>query len=417
MKVLISHPTGNANVRAIAKGLATKSILYQFYTTIAVFPSNIWYLLGRFKPLAEFRRRDFDTILQPYTKSYPWFEIGRLLANKFKILSLVKSEIGMFSIDQIYIRLDKQVAKKLLKAKKNGVNAVYAYEDGALETFKEAKKLGLICIYDLPIAYWKTRRKLMLEEATRMPKWTATLGGGINDSSIKLDRKRKELELADIIIAPSSFVLNSLPDWAKNKKLIESPFGSPNLFYKNPTIESNSKLISKPLRILFVGSMGQRKGLGDLFEAMKLLNNPDIELVVLGSLLAPIDFYKNEFPNFVYEVGRNHSEVLALMSSCDVFCLPSIVEGRALVIQEAMSQGLPIIITVNTGGEDLVVEGVTGFLIPIRSPKSIAEKIKWFYENQSCISEMGENAKNHASKFTWENYSETICNELLTIKI
>jgi hypothetical protein len=53
MKVLISHPTGNANVRAIAKGLATKSILYQFYTTIAVFPSNIWYLLGRFKPLED----------------------------------------------------------------------------------------------------------------------------------------------------------------------------------------------------------------------------------------------------------------------------------------------------------------------------------------------------------------------------
>lgn len=410
--IFLSHPTGNANVRAIAKGLASKGILYQFNTTIAAFPGNIWFKLGGFGPLAEFRKRNFDTILQPLTKSYPWYELGRSLANKLKIKSLVKHESGKFSIDQIYIRFDKKVARKLLNAKKNGVTAVYAYEDGALETFKAAKKLGLICIYDLPIAYWEIGRKLMLEEAIRLPNWVETLGGGIKDSPKKLERKRKELELADIVVGPGSFVLNSLPEWAKNKKTIQSPFGSPKFIEPNCTKETNSMGISKPLRILFVGSMGQRKGLGDLFEAMKLVNNPNIELIVLGTLLAPLDFYKSEFANFKHEVGRAHSEVLTLMQSCDVFCLPSIVEGRALVMQEAMSQGLPIIITANTGGEDLVIEGETGFLIPIRSPNAIAEKINWFFENQSCISEMGEKAKIHAAKYTWENYAETIYNEL-----
>ena len=410
--IFLSHPTGNANVRAIAKGLASKGILYQFNTTIAAFPGNIWFILGGFGPLAEFRKRNFDTILQPLTKSYPWYELGRSLANKLKIKSLVKHESGKFSIDQIYIRFDKQVARKLLNAKKNGVTAVYAYEDGALETFKAAKKLGLICIYDLPIAYWEIGRKLMLEEAIRLPNWAETLGGGIKDSPEKLERKREELELADIVVGPGSFVLNSLPEWAINKKTIQSPFGSPKFIEPNCTKESNSIEISKPLRILFVGSMGQRKGLGDLFEAMKIVNNPNIELIVLGSLLAPLDFYKSEFPNFKHEVGRAHSEVLTLMQNCDIFCLPSIVEGRALVMQEAMSQGLPIIITANTGGEDLVIEGETGFLIPIRSPKAIAEKINWFFENQSCISEMGEKAKIHAAKYTWENYAETIYNEL-----
>lgn len=410
--IFLSHPTGNANVRAIAKGLASKGILYQFNTTIAAFPGNIWFILGGFGPLAEFRKRNFDTILQPLTKSYPWYELGRSLANKLKIKSLVKHESGKFSIDQIYIRFDKQVARKLLNAKKNGVTAVYAYEDGALETFKVAKKLGLICIYDLPIAYWEIGRKLMLEEAIRLPNWAETLGGGIKDSPKKLERKRKELELADIVVGPGSFVLNSLPEWAKNKKTIQSPFGSPKFIEPSCTKESISMEISKPLRILFVGSMGQRKGLGDLFEAMKIVNNPNIELIVLGSLLAPLDFYKSEFTNFKHEVGRAHSEVLILMQSCDVFCLPSIVEGRALVMQEAMSQGLPIIITANTGGEDLVIEGETGFLIPIRSPKAIAEKINWFFENQSCISEMGEKAKIHAAKYTWKNYAETIYNEL-----
>ena len=252
----------------------------------------------------------------------------------------------------------------------------------------------------------------MLEEAIRMPNWAITLGGGIKDSAKKLERKSEELKLADIVIGPGAFVLNSLPEWAKNKKLIQSPFGSPKFIAPISNVQINDKEISKPLRILFVGSMGQRKGLGDLFEAMKIINNSNIELIVLGSLLAPLDFYKNEFPNFKYEAGRSHSEVLLLMQSCDIFCLPSIVEGRALVIQEAMSQGLPIIITPNTGGEDLVIENETGFLVPIRSPEAIAEKINWFFENKSQIAKMGEKAKNHAAKYTWEKYADTIYNAL-----
>ena len=73
------------------------------------------------------------------------------------------------------------------------------------------------------------------------------------------------------------------------------------------------------------------------------------------------------------------------MRTCDIFCLPSIVEGRALVIQEAMSQGLPIIITANTGAEDLVVAEETGFLVPIRNAEAIAEKINWFITNRTKI--------------------------------
>jgi glycosyltransferase involved in cell wall biosynthesis len=101
------------------------------------------------------------------------------------------------------------------------------------------------------------------------------------------------------------------------------------------------------------------------------------------------------------------------MRSCDVFCLPSIVEGRALVMQEAMSQGLPIIITPNTGGEDLIIEGVTGFLVPIRSPEAIANKLSWFLENRNKIKEMGRSAQEHAANYTWDAYGSNIVKKLL----
>ena len=63
------------------------------------------------------------------------------------------------------------------------------------------------------------------------------------------------------------------------------------------------------------------------------------------------------------------------MKEHDALVLPSILEGRALVQQEALSCGLPIIVTPNAGGEDLVEEGETGHLVSIRSPETIANAI------------------------------------------
>ncbi|MDQ6763767.1 MAG: glycosyltransferase family 4 protein [Bacteroidota bacterium] len=407
--IVFSHPTGNQNVRAIVTSLFDEGMLTEFHTSLSIDPGSLWVKLLPEKIRKDFVRRAF---LLPEKKIYThsYLEFLRLLFTKIHLDYFVRREHGFASVDAIYHKIDKSVAKRLgVLNKSNKVKAVYAYEDGALATFSLAKKLGLTCIYDLPIAYWETARRLMNEEAERLPNWANTLGGGINDSPMKLERKTKELELADVIIYPGKFVEDSLPAWATQKKLIMAPFGSPNVSgainFKTKDEVVKGK---RPLRVLFVGSMGQRKGLGDLFAAMQLLNRQDFELVVLGSLLAPIDFYKNQFPNFIYEPGRPNSEVLELMRSCDVFCLPSIVEGRALVMQEAMSQGLPIIITPNTGGEDLIIDGCTGFLVPIRSPEIIAEKLNWFNENRSKLTEMSNFAKAHADKYTWTNYTSKI---------
>ena len=408
MKILISHPSGNTNVRAIVKGFLTRGLLYQFHTSIAVFPNNFWYTIAKINGLGDLKRRSFDSGLQYFTKIYPISELGRMISSKVGLHFLIKAETGIFCVDKIYQSLDKNISKKLKSAKNKGLSAVYAYEDGALETFMVAKKLGLKCIYDLPIAYYELLQELLHEEALRKPIWAFTLGGGINDSILKLERKKKELELADTIVVASDFVRHSLPKWAKDKKIIQSPFGTP---FSSNQIELIEKSNGNKLRILFVGSMTQRKGLSDLFDAMKIVDASKVELVVLGSLAAPLSFYSNQL-SFTYEPTRSNDKVLELMRTCDVFCLPSIVEGRALVIQEAMSQGLPIIITANTGAEDLIQNEETGFLVPIRNPEAIAEKINWFLSNRSKIFQMGKNAKQLADSYSWDAYAAVICKEL-----
>lgn len=405
MKIVVSHPTGNRNVRAVVEGLYQADSLYRFATTIAVDGKEKWLRLlpGAFKN--ELLRRSYN-IPKSYIQSSPFLELARIVLPKLGFKKAVQHETGWASVDAVYKSLDTKVARYLAK---NGdaINAVYAYEDGALQTFRKAKEIGIACIYDLPIAYWETLRSQLLKEAERRPEWKKTLGGGVTDSTAKLERKTKELELADAVIVPGNFVGNSLPEWARNKKIIVSPFGTPKTT-STALFSKKTPAANRPLRVLFAGSLGQRKGLADLFNAIQLLNTTAIELVVMGPLIDTLDFYKRQLPGFTYEPVRPHHKVLELMQTCDIFCLPSIVEGRALVMQEAMSQGLPIIITPNTGGEDLVLEGKTGFLVPVRSPEAIASRINWFLENREAIPAMGEAAKAHAATYTWEAYASRI---------
>jgi glycosyltransferase involved in cell wall biosynthesis len=409
MRVVLSHPVGNANVRAILNGLNDVGMLHSFYTTVATFPSSFFQKLSTIPGFGELRRRTYNKSFENRTHMFPFVEAARLLSMRMGWKQIVRHEEGLFCFDKVTLSLDRHTANNLEKARQNGADAVYAYEDCALQTFREAKKLGLKCIYDLPIAYWELSKKLLTEEAERLPQWKITLAGGIRDSPEKLLRKTEEFSLADIIVTPGSFVAESLPNSSMDKKVILSAFGTPQ-----PGNQISQKVyVNKgPLRVLFVGSMGQRKGLGDLFAAINLLNTESIQLIVMGSLLADEDFYRKQCPAFVYEHGRSHEQVLKLMQSCDVLCLPSIVEGRALVMQEAMSQGLPIIITENTGGADLIIEGETGFLVPIRSPEAIAGKLSLLATDRSLVKLMGEKARLHALKYTWEKYSKEIINSL-----
>ncbi len=141
---------------------------------------------------------------------------------------------------------------------------------------------------------------------------------------------------------------------------------------------------------------------------MKLVDRSDVELVVMGSPLASMSFYHAQCPGFVYEGPRSHDEVLSLMRTCDVLALPSIVEGRALVQQEALASGLPLIVTPNAGGEDLVEPGRTGFLVPIRSPAALADRIVWFAEHRSALVDMRQAAKAKALATAWSQYEKRI---------
>ena len=387
-RFVVSHPTGNTFVRALLNQLINQNQLKKFFTTIgAGEKANFW--------ISAFCGEKRQYAIADKLISRQWMpEVVRLLSKADQVKKRQK-------VDLSYQTLDNKVSRELSN---HSSQVLHAYEDGCFSSFARAKQLDMQCSYELPIAHWATVRRLLAEEAERYPEWEPTLES-TREPEEKLFRKEEELRLADRITCPSQFVLDSIPFEIRQKTPCQiSPFGSPPCepvdFERSPKNDT--------LKLLFVGSMSQRKGLAHLFEAMKLLKGEPISLTILGQPSMPMEFYRKQFAAFAYFPPCPNQKVREIMRVHDALVLPSIVEGRALVQQEALSCGLPIIVTPNAGGEDLVEKGITGHLVPIRSPEKIAEAIRAMIENINHKEEIQKLCQKKATQYTWANYAQNI---------
>jgi len=405
--ILLSHPTSNANVRHAALALEEAGLLAEFWTCVSWNPDSFLNPLLPGKLRRQLSRRALPERLRPKVRHVPWLEAGRLLASQWGWDRLTAHERGIFSIDAVYRNMDREVAWRVMRAE--GLSAVYAYEDGAVETFIAAKARGLKRIYDLPIGYWRAAHALYEEEKVREPQWAVTLTGAL-DSPEKLVRKDEELALADTIIVASTFTrktIESAPDLS-GKPVHIIPYGSPPSKPVALTARAGGKL-----KVLFVGGLGQRKGLSYLIKAIEMLGS-SVELTLVG-----MKTVENCAPlNAALQRHRwiptlPHGEVLREMSRHDVFVFPSLFEGFGLVILEAMSQGLPVIATEHTAGPDLIEEGQSGFIVPIRSAEAIAEKLDLLARDPSMLAAMKVAARKTAANHTWERYRSELAKVIL----
>lgn len=397
--ILFSHPTGNANVRHAALALSEAGVLGEYWTCVSWNPESA---LNRLLPGAIRRqliRRALPDALRAKAHHHPWREAGRMLASRFGWERLAAHEHGLCCIDAVYRSLDRRVAWHV----KTGAPgcAVYAYEDGASETFAAARARGWQCLYDLPIGYWRAAHTLYAEEKEREPEWACTLTGAL-DSPEKLARKDEELRLADAVYVASQFTKKTIEEapFAAGKPVHVIAYGAPPI----PVAAPRAHLSEGKLKVLFVGGLGQRKGLSYLLEAVQMLPQT-VELTLIGMKTVESCGPLNEaVKRHRWIPTLPHDEVLREMSRHDVLVFPSLFEGFGLVLLEAMSQGLPIIATEQTAGPDLIGGGDGGFIVPIRSARAIAEKLDLLAADRSLLSAMREAARETALRFTWEGY-------------
>jgi alpha-maltose-1-phosphate synthase len=405
--ILLSHPTANEFVRHALEAFDRAEMLSEFWTAICWNPKSP---INRVLPksVAElFARRSFSESIRSRTHTVPFREVARLFAGAAGIES--KHETGALSIDAVFRELDRKVAERLREidppsqsyGATGNCRAVYAYEDGALESFRTARDRGLKRIYDLPIGYWRVGQKIFAEEKEREPEWAPTLTG-TRDSADKLERKDEELQLADRVVVASSFTKQTLSAVAVAAKIDIIPYGAPS------SISDEIKKPSGKLKVLFAGSLGQRKGLSYLLKAIGLTKS-SVELTLLGRKAAagcpPLE---NAVRKHRWIPSLSHDAMLREMLNHDVLVLPSLFEGFGLVILEAMAQGVPVITTDHTAGPDVIQDDVDGFIVPIRSAEAIAEKLDLLASDPGRLMSMKAAAKSKAASLGWENYRQRL---------
>ncbi|NEZ65794.1 glycosyltransferase [Leptolyngbyaceae cyanobacterium CCMR0082] len=282
----------------------------------------------------------------------------------------------------IFVETGKSFCQRIIQHGLGNTDIVYGFNSACLELFEYAKSRGILCILDQTLAersyYYRT---LKTEEAH----WSSWLERPFEMTSAdqKLtEREQREQDLADQIICGSEFVKNSLI--ARNvspEKITVIPLGR----VKDSTSLGLNKLNSEKslfpwkersdgLHILFAGSVGLRKGIPYLLQALHQLEGV-IPFVckAAGSIelsSKPLEEYSNVC-QFLGRVPR--SEMASLYNWADVFVLPSLCEGSAMVIYEALNYGLPVITTNNTGS--IVRNGLGGWIVPIKNADAISASI------------------------------------------
>ena len=329
-----------------------------------------------------------------------------MTASRLRLDQLTTHETGPFCIDAVYRGIDRKVASRL---RRRDVGAVYCYEDGALETFRAAKKLGVQCLYDLPIGYWRAARELLTIEKERWPQWASTIRG-FCDSPQKLARKDEELDLADRVFVASQFTKKTLqqhPAAVANIHVI--PYGFPEV---GPA-RSYPGLGQRKIRLIFVGGLSQRKGIADLFAIADKLKQ-DVELTVVGRRpSAECPALSQALARWTWIETMPHARVLETMREHDILVFPSLFEGFGLVITEAMSQGTPVITTDRTAGPDLIDHGVNGWLVEAGSTSALEQCLQEILKDPETIGVVGERARQSAIRRPWSVYGEELASQVI----
>jgi len=306
---------------------------------------------------------------------------------------LFKFRSDSFANNELF---DKLVSKNLGKC--FDYDVFIGWSGMSVKSIKVAKEQGKIVVLERGSSHISNQVELLSDEYA------------LYNKKFKIDnrvvqKEIQEYELADFITVPSLFARQSfIKREFKTDKMFVNNFGSSSFF--EPVKAKNRKFI-----ILYLGGLTIQKGLIHLFKALELLKwkQTDFEVWFIGKISEDI---KELIPQYRRENWKffghiNHYELPKMVSECSVMVQPSIQEGLSMVLPQAMSCGVPVIATTNTGGEDIVTNGFNGYIIPIRSPKAIADRLNILFEDNVLLKSMQENAIMFSKKIgTWDNYGD-----------
>lgn len=404
-KIIVAHPGKQHSLR-MAEAIKEQEALYKYITTIydkkkSFFMKVLKLILNKDNKKRANSRRSNEIKDNDVKQICVFYGLLILILVRIKKLKNFYIKFNNFLINNF----GRKVAKVAVKI---NVDMVISYDYNSNECFKKIKKMNphIKTVLDASIAnrlYSKIIYKKMAEKEQDENYYNI----GENLWEKNFDKKCiDEIKNTDYFIVPSNFVKKSYIEFGVNpEKIFIVPYGV-NIFndIKKEKIEIKNKV-----NFLFVGQIDYRKGIPLLLEVFSEMNKENCSLTLVGENQLPKEISK-KYENIknIYFTGKVTQDKLKdIYSNSDVFVLPTLTEGMALVGLEAMGCGLPVICTENSGINDLITNE-TGFTIEAGNKKLLKEKMEWFLNNQDKILKMGENSRIIANRYTWDKYKENI---------
>lgn len=400
--VLVSHPHAAAVSCGFAACLAREGKLAAFVTGVAVSAeTELGHLAGK---LAARRPVVANRIIAgvPPARLISLAPVEMLARGFARALNAVSS--GRKSYDSLFVAHDAAVACIPWPAE---ASTVYAYEDGALMTFRRARHRGLKRVWDLPALHYLTVEDIQRDETRRWP--DALLGTDFVEPPWKRRRKDGELALATQISVASRFTRASLERIGVSVPIVVLPYGFPTDQFVPKTTRPEGRF-----RVLSVGSHDLRKGTPYLLEAWRKAEIPHAELHLIGPLRLAKPFLDRYAGLFRHSPHLPRAALGAHYAAADVLAFPTLGDGFGLVIQEAMSCATPVITTPCGGGPECISDGIDGWLIPPRDVDALVERLRYAAGNRDRTFAIGQAARARAERWTWTDARGTLVTALAT---
>jgi glycosyltransferase involved in cell wall biosynthesis len=220
-----------------------------------------------------------------------------------------------------------------------------------------------------------------------------------------IHRMEREYEICDRIVVPSTVARESFAKFGRAAKTVVVFPGVDEQFF-SPPLQSVRRTL---FRVCFAGRVELAKGAGYLLQAWKRLALPNAELVLAGDVRPEMkSLLQTHADSTVRTRGfLSAGELLQHYRESDLFVSPSVNEGLAQVLLEAMASGLPVVASNFSGADDCLTGGVEGFITPVRDVDRLAEAILWCYEHREETRAMGRAARARIeSQFTLSHYNQ-----------
>lgn len=364
----------------LARELERRGHLQQIYSTF---------------PWARLKR---EGIAHSKVQTFPWLHMSYFIAGRYSRWAADRLNYANTIVFDAW--LNRHIPR-------TGVDALIALSGAGLKTGQRLQKQGAVFICDRGSTHQRYQERIVTEEYRN---WGVDLRISAPLDAV-YEREVAMYEAADAITVPSGFAAKSFIEWGVPKEKVHVvPYGV-RLERFHPVAEPPSDTFE----VLFVGQVGLRKGIPYLLQAFSEVAHPRKRLRVVGSVQPHIRDVLTKLPQGQVEFlgTQPQAEVARYMSSSHVMVLPSIEEGLALVLGQALACGCPVIASTNTGAEDLFTDGVEGFIVPIRSREELRLRMQQIADDRPLQKRMSEAALMRVRSLGgWHEYGDRWVNLL-----